>query len=187
MLSILLTYGVVHDIISNPRYKSLLSMRNKMMNNGIKKINRMKEPLYSEDISIKVHVVNTAFYEKEFAYVTGITQPNANLIIVSMKTSRKHVNVGLGETFGPHYDGWYIAVSSELDNDHYIDDELPDDYIMNEVVISMEGFRADHAEYITVPFGIEVLLMKNTFNFDEVGVDYTVIDWNNNKDSSLIV
>jgi hypothetical protein len=59
---------------------------------------------------------------------------------------------------------------------------------MNEVVISMEGFRADHAEYITVPFGIEVLLMKDTFTFDEEGVDYTVVDWNkNNKDSSLIV
>ena len=148
---------------------------------SVKKSGMLREPLYSEDISIEVNIESTAFYDKGFAYVTSIVHPNPNLLIVKIRTRDKDVTVATGETFGVKYDGWYIAMSTILEVNH---DELPNDYVMNEIVISTEGFTCDHVEVIDLPYELEILMMRDTFTCDDE-VDYTVIDWNKNKDSSL--
>ena len=141
----------------------------------------LRERLYSEDVSIKVNIESTAFYDKGFAYVTGIRQPNANLLIVKIRTRDKNVTVGVAETFGVKFDGWCISMSSVLDINH---DELPNDYRMNEIVISTKGFNCDHVEVIDLPYELEVLMMRDTFTCNDE-VDYTIVDWN--KDSRLTV
>jgi hypothetical protein len=75
-------------------------------------------------------------------------------------------------------------MSTVLDINH---DELPSDYCMNEIVIGTEGFNCDHVTTISMSNEIEVLMMRDTFNPEDEEVDYTVIDWNKNKDSSLNV
>jgi len=141
------------------------------------------ERLYSEDVRVEINIESTAFYDKEFAYVTGIKQPNANLLIVKIRTRDKFVTTGLSETFGT-YNGWCISMSTVLDINH---DELPSDYCMNDIVIGTEGFNCDHVTTISMSNEIEVLMMRDTFNPEDEEVDYTVIDWNKNKDSSLNV
>ena len=142
-----------------------------------------RERLYSEDVRVEVNIESTAFYDKEFAYVTGIRQPNDNLLIVKIRTRDKFVTTGVSEMFGT-YSGWCISMSTVLDINH---DELPSDYCMNEIVIGTEGFNCDHVTTISMSNEIEVLMMRDTFNPEDEEVDYTVIDWNRNKDSSLNV
>ena len=58
-----------------------------------------RERLYSEDVRVEVNIESTAFYDKEFAYVTGIRQPNDNLLIVKIRTRDKFVTTGVSEMF----------------------------------------------------------------------------------------